>query len=339
MRQDDNIRIALALPLEWEYAHRLTDGVLSYQDERGGFSIRDFRFSDPNFKRPEGPPTWSDWRPHGVVCAVGTEPGLAQWLISSGLPLVNTTADVPQEVIPSVHCSDAGKVAVEHFVSLGYRRIAHVGLKGMRGSQLRRKNITKDILDAGCEPLCYELAQDPIGGTDERFEEVASEPGLLDFLRDTPKPLAVSAMNDDFARCVCMACHSLGLSIPSEVAVLGVDDTSVAKLNHPPLSSIRTPGEHVGYTAMKLLDQLIAGSSRPEEPILIPCEAVAVRQSTQQSEDTSIDRALRIITSEACQGLSVSDLVRMLGVGRSSLNAGLLSRSATRPAWRFNWSS
>ncbi len=318
MRTDQTKRIALSVPLEWEYAHRLTEGVLAFQNEKGGYALRDFRFSDPHFERPEGPPAWGGWKPDGIVCAVGTEPGLAEWLISSELPLVNMTADVRQSLIPSVHCCGAGKLAVEHFSALGYKNIAHVGLKGMRGSDLRRKNIGADIKAAGCHAFFCELNNDPVGGTDARFEKVASESALLEFLKSAPKPLAVSAMNDDFARCVCMACQTLGLAIPEDVAVMGVDDTSVARLNIPPLSSIRTPGDRVGYEAMKLLAAMIDGSPIPAEPTLIECESIVVRQSTQKSEDMSIDRAVRLIEAEACQGLSVSDLVRFLGVSRSN---------------------
>ena len=263
-------RIALAVPLEWEYAHRLTEGVVAYHNQHRGFVLRDFRFSDPNFERPEEPPTWEGWQPHGVLCAVGTEPGLAEWLLSSNLPLVNMTADVPQHVIPSVHASNAGKVALDHFVALGYKHIAHVGLRGMRGSQLRYENMLKDVAATDCDLLCFELEHDPVGSTNARLKEAATEPALLEFLRAAPKPLAVSAMNDDFARCVCMACEALGLKIPAQVAVAGVDDSSAARLHVPPITSVCPPGERVGLAAMKLLDELIGGAQPPVGTDIIP---------------------------------------------------------------------
>ena len=325
-------RIALAVPLEWEYAHRLTEGVLDYHNQHAGYVLRDFRFSDPHFERPADPPSWEGWQPHGVLCAVGTEPGLGEWLLSSALPLVNMTADVRQDVIPSVHASSAGKVAVDHFVSLGYKHIAHVGLRGMRGSELRRDNIRQDIEAARGKFLCHELENDPVGSTGGRLREAANEPGLLEFLSNAPKPLAVSAMNDDFARCVCMACGTLGLEIPTEVAVAGVDDSSAARLNVPPISTVCPPGERVGYEAMKLLESLIEGGTPPAEATLIPCEKITVRQSTQLSEDVSTDRAVRLIEAEACKGLSVGDLTRFLGVSRSTFEKRFTEQVGRSPA-------
>lgn|GEM_PF-7037534 len=171
---------------------------------------------------------------------------------------------------------------------------------------------------SGRQPLCYELTCDPVGSDHARMQEAASEAGLRKFLSTAPKPLGVLGLNDDFARCVCVACQALGLAIPDEVAVLGVDDTSVARLNVPPLSSIRPPGERVGYEAMKLLDRIMCRGAIPAAPILIPCDAIGVRESTQRIADASIERALRLIQVEACQGLTVGSLVRFLGVGRSS---------------------
>ena len=332
MAKGSTTRIALAVPLEWEYAHQLVEGALAYQAQRGGFLLKDFRFSDPNFERPKDPPKWEAWQPHGVLCAVGTEPGLAEWLLSADLPIVNMTADVPQEEIPSVHGGGAGALAVKHFVSLGYSNIAFVGLRGMRGSQLRLENLRHDTKAAGCQLLSYELEHDPVGSTLARLNESASEPGLLKLLRTAPKPLAVAAMNDDFARCACIACEALGLEIPREVAVLGVDDSSTARLNVPPISSICPPGERVGYAAMKLLDELIQGEAPPAEAIVIPCEKISIRQSTQQTDDGLIDRAVRLIEAEACKGLTVADLVAYLDVSRSSFEKHFTQQVGKTPA-------
>ncbi len=318
MKPSEIRRIALVVPVEWEYSLRITAGVLTFLDEYGGYQIRDFRFSDPNFEPPTDLATWGGWHPNGVVCSVGTAPGLADWLIASGLPMVNTSTDISHKVIPAVHGTGAGKLAVEHLVSLGFRNIAYVSQRTSSGPNLLYKSVAKFAGAADCSLLSHELEGDPVGGTNTKYQEVASEPGLIEFLKSAPKPLAVVAMNDDFARCVCLACHGLGLAIPDQVAVVGLDDSSVARLNTPPLSSVQTPGERVGYTAMKLLDSLLNGEQPPSEPIRIPCQSIAVRESTQKNEGKSIDRALRLIEAEACKGLSVDDLARFLGMSRSS---------------------
>jgi len=60
---------------------------------------------------------------------------------------------------------------------------------------------------------------------------------------------------------MCDICTIADIKIPEEVAVLGVDDDEYfCNLTNPLLTSVKVPGEQVGYEAMKLLDAFISGA-------------------------------------------------------------------------------
>jgi LacI family transcriptional regulator len=121
------------------------------------------------------------------------------------------------------------------------------------------------------------------------------------------------------------ACGRLGLAVPEQVAVLGVDnDEVICNLCTPTLSSVVPNPEMVGYRAAEVLDELMSGGGpRPEEawPMLIEPLGVATRQSTdlEAVEDPEVALALKIIREGSCRGLTVPDLLDRVLISRSSL--------------------
>ena len=87
------------------------------------------------------------------------------------------------------------------------------------------------------------------------------------------------AVNGIFGRAVYTLCGDLGLAIPDVVKVLGVDDMQIARASRPPLSSIRTPREQIGRSAMQTLQKMLDGHPGPPKPTVVPAtELVAVRR-------------------------------------------------------------
>src|SRR5262249_29800449 len=115
-----------------------------------------------------------------------------------------------------------------------------------------------------------------------------------------------------------------GLRVPDEVAVIGVDnDEFLCHLSSPPLSSVNTGAERVGYEAAALLDRLMAGGRPPTAPILLPPVGVVVRSSTDvvASEDRELAELIRFVRDNACGGLRVEEALR-----RSSLSPSTMQR-------------
>lgn len=138
------------------------------------------------------------------------------------------------------------------------------------------------------------------------------------------------ACDDYRARQVLEACRRLGLRVPHDVAVIGVDDDELqCELAVPPLTSIAQSARRIGHEAARLLDmlmrppQFVGGGRRPKVPseIAIPPAAIMPRSSTETFAvaDESIARVIKMVRERACTGLTIAELVAMTGMSRWKL--------------------
>ena len=147
---------------------------------------------------------------------------------------------------------------------------------------------------------------------------------LPQWLRQLPKPVGIMACNDLQGRCVLEACRLLDLRVPDEVAVIGVDnDVLICELAVPPLTSVATDSEQIGYRAAALLDQLIAGRLAGPQHLVVPPACLIPRQSTDivAIKDPIVSCAVRFIREHAPEGICVADIARHADVSQSTLEA------------------
>jgi LacI family transcriptional regulator len=111
------------------------------------------------------------------------------------------------------------------------------------------------------------------------------------------------------------------MRIPEDIAVLGLGNFRVSEYSQPPLSSIPLPGETIGYTAFSLLDQKLDGRIELKEKVLIDPPPVIARESTiGRAGLDPITRALKFISSHACEGITVREVAEALSVSPQTLN-------------------
>lgn len=190
------------------------------------------------------------------------------------VPLVYAYAPSEDTDECSVTCDNvqAGRLAVEHLISCGKRRIAIIGgSETFDAATDRLRGTMQAMHDANLEPV------GPV-----RFNEWSESWGraatrlLLDQHLDFD---GVVCQNDQIARGCLTILRQEGLRIPQDVAVIGHDDWQVLTLDSvPPLTSIVNPIEEIGHVAArKLLDAI---SGRPHHGIeSLPCRLVQ-REST-----------------------------------------------------------
>jgi LacI family transcriptional regulator len=149
---------------------------------------------------------------------------------------------------------------------------------------------------------------------------------LAAWLASLPKPVGIMACDDVRARHVLEACRSLGLRVPHDVAVIGVDDDEfVCELSDPPLSSVAQAARKIGHEAARILDQLM----RPENPrkhsaqsvpvlTVVPPIGVVARRSTDTLavEDPAVAGVIRTIRERACGPLAITELIAASGLSR-----------------------
>ncbi|MEU1534455.1 LacI family DNA-binding transcriptional regulator [Streptomyces fagopyri] len=188
------------------------------------------------------------------------------------IPVVLVNAAIGHLGFPGVSCDDA--VAVEqawrHLVSLGHERIGLV-----LGPA---DHIPSGRKLAAVRSLAPELPDEHIGRAMFSIEGgQAAASRLID--RGVTGFICAS---DPLALGVVRAARRKGLDVPSQVSVVGYDDSALMNCTEPPLTTVRQPIEAMGRAAVELLNAQIGGSSVTPEELLFEPELV-VRGSTAQA--------------------------------------------------------
>jgi LacI family transcriptional regulator len=130
------------------------------------------------------------------------------------------------------------------------------------------------------------------------------------------------ASTDLRAAMVLDACQRLGLRVPEQVAVIGVDNDVVAcELCQPSLSSVSRNDWLVGWEAARLLDALISGATPARTVIRIPPDGVVARRSTDTLaiEDPVVSAAVRYLREHLHEPFGVERLLEQTGLSRRRL--------------------
>ena len=119
-------------------------------------------------------------------------------------------------------------------------------------------------------------------------------------------------------------CRRIGVSVPDDVAVVGVDnDDLLCSLSDPPLSSVVPDTHRTGYEAAGILDRMMAGESLDSGLTLIAPKGIVTRQSSDvlATADADVSAAVRFIRDHACDGIKVEDVLRVVPVSRRILES------------------
>jgi LacI family transcriptional regulator len=307
-------RVALIVEMSGIYGRQILQGIARYIRSHKPWSI----FLEQRELRAPPPPWLLRHQWDGIICR-STDWALARKLLRRKIPAVDLN-DLYGGLGLSRICSDMraiGKLGAEHLLERNFRQFAFCGFNET-WSALRRDGFVETVRAAGFSCDVYES---PWHGRnvpewDEDQERMAR------WIRTLPKPLGVMACNDVRGQQVLNACRSVDVAVPDEAAVVGVDNEEVlCELCDPPLSSVTPNPERIGYEAAELLDRLMSdGIGTVEERLITPL-GVVMRQSTDVLgiDDPDVAAAARHIREDACNGLTVDDLVSRLSVSRSLL--------------------
>ncbi len=156
-----------------------------------------------------------------------------------------------------------------YLIGLGHRRIGFVAGDPRYAASAQRLAGYRAALDAA--QLDFDAAIVRPG----RFDFASGSTAAAELLALADPPTAIFASNDDMAAGVLATAHRLGVSVPGKLSVAGFDDTDLAPVVWPPLTTIRQPVRQLGHAAADLLFQL------PDliEHRLLPHELI-IREST-----------------------------------------------------------
>ncbi len=183
----------------------------------------------------------------GVILSspVTDAPAALSELERRGIRFVRISPGTNHALTSSVFMDDAQAAddMTTFLINQGHRRIGFVvGHQNHMASDQRHFGYRRALDRAG---IAYEPQLVRPGAFD--FESGMEAAKVLLQLSD--KPTAIFASNDDMAAGVLSYAHRIGLDVPSDISVAGFDDTPLAQLVWPPLTTIRQPVRELAYAA------------------------------------------------------------------------------------------
>lgn len=210
-----------------------------------------------------------------------------------------------------------GKMGADHFLEHGFKYFAFCSYEEFEWSRSRCNEFVKRIKNAGFEAHIYKRPYLKPNIPWEKEQKM-----IMEWIKSLPKPLGIMACNDDFGRQILEACKFAKITVPEEVAVLGVDDDEIiCNLTDPPLSSIFINTEKAGYQAAELLEDLMNGTEMTGQSIVAKPTHIQTRRSSDifAIENPDIVNALRFIHQHAHKPIQVDDVVNATCLSRRTL--------------------
>jgi LacI family transcriptional regulator len=306
-------KVALLIETSNAYARGLLRGIVSYLREHRPWSLYLAEHG-----RGDRPPSWlPTWDGHGIIARIET-PAIAQALRRVRAPIVDVSAARLIPSLPWFETDDAAfaQLAAEHLRERGFKRFAYCGYPRFNWSNWRREHFERAVRAEGGQCFIYEPTRRFSRDDTEQVDDLAR------WIRKLPKPVGVMACYDLRGVQVLDACRRLGVAVPDELAVVGVDnDELLCELAHPPLSSVIPNTHRTGYEAAALLDQMMSGKRIGGQTHLIPPLGLAARQSSDvlAIDDRHVALAVRYIREHACDGINVQDVLRAVPQARRLL--------------------
>jgi len=175
----------------------------------------------------------------------------------AGLPVVLLDRDHPTLPCISIDDFEGGRMAAEHLLALGHRRIAFLGDEesnpfGFDSSAHRREGFEAALAAAGA-PIAPEWVLNRPHGRD------AARVAASELLAQSPRPTAVFSASDVQAIGVLEAAQDAGVPVPEQLSVIGFDNVEAA--GYTGLTTVAQPLEEIGRLGADLLLRAISGEA------------------------------------------------------------------------------
>jgi len=316
--------VAVILDAARPYDRLIIGGIAQYARERGHWSL--YVEEDPLQKLPD----LARWHGQGII-ANFDDRRVARAIRGLSIPIVGVGGGYgwhdPASGIPYIYTDNAaiGRLGAEHLLACGFEQLAFCGLPRTRVNGWVAERA------AAFAAACREAGRacDVFVGrhtTARRWRDLQRQ--LCEWLARLPKPVGIMACNDVRARHVLEACRSLGLVVPRDVAVLGVDNDEVmCELTDPPLSSVDQSARRIGYEAAAVLDRMIhrrasagTGAGPPRQTVIPPIGVVArASTDTMATADETVQLVLERLRTYPWERPDVAALAAEACVCRSTL--------------------
>ena len=318
------LRVALQIEKNRAHGRALLEGIADYAIQQTDWRLE--------LVEPEALQDVSRVRKFDGLIVRVMDDLTADVLRKSRRPVVDTYGRVDENPLPSIRLDDAAiaEVAFACFAERHYQAFAYCGFPGVRFSDARGMAFAACAEKAGTSVTLYD-GKDSV--TDKFFQnektDVPDAEPLAAWLKALPKPIALFCCNDLRAVQVLKICTDLGLNVPGDLSVLGVDnDVLLCTFANPSLSSVVTDPFALGHRAAEMLDEQMrarggrAKTVRAAAPCLWTPKKVVERMSTESYPFKTpwLADAVRYIRRNFPKGATADDVVKFIGYSHPKVN-------------------
>ena len=314
--QHDMIKVILLIDCASEFDRKLLRGIMKYSKENGPWLFyripSDFRGTNG---REEWVMEWAKkWNADAIIgrCDEDKVGLLGQLNIPIVLQNNRTRSDVYSNLTGDY--VGTGQLAAEISKKL-FTNYAFFGVRSIIWSEERCKGFREAVASKGNNFSSFNVEP----------RETFDRSKVLSWLEDLPKPVALFCCDDADALYITETCNMAGLSVPKDIAVLGVDnDELLCGISDPPVSSVELDVERGGYETCALLHRQIMNSTRRavqcrDHPCGSRAEAVQLHLQHQGSECRE-DRGLhRVPTTTPTRFLASTGSLKLVPLSRRSV--------------------
>ncbi|TLS49593.1 LacI family transcriptional regulator [Paenibacillus antri] len=205
-------------------------------------------------------------RVDGIILATGMQSDKSvKSLLDARLPVALIARESRRLSVDTVRVDDfrGGYLAASHLVELGHTRIAVIAENlSVSSSRERVEGYKKALEEAG-------LAVDEALIRISSFDIEGGKEAARQLLELTEPPTAVFACNDLLAIGILQVCRAMGLAVPARLSVVGFDNTLIASLAEPPLTTIAQPIPELGREVVDLITQEIHGEKQAKQRVVL----------------------------------------------------------------------
>lgn len=322
MKRQKNVLLALG----W-HDHRLLHGIASYAAKHG------WHISAASVTKEFAIP-WG-WKGDGVLAWLAGNDELCDFVIDLDIPTVDFSlrrASLPFTHVAQDHKACA-ELAADHLLRRGFNRFLCYSDSENWTFEERGAGFVQAVEQQGheCEWIRWHRHKAYRKGRGEWKQRRA---WLSATLRDAPKPLAVFAVNGTLAVEIQEVCDLTGISVPDEVALVGIeDDLLLPQTTQFPITTVDPSFENLGYQGAAWLDRLMKGVAVDPEPIRIPPARIIPRKSTDISavDHPAVAKALKFMAARFSDNIDIDAVARFAGISRRGLHQAFTDHIGVTP--------
>lgn len=313
------IRLLFISDFTEQFAYNLLKGIMSFSRETEPWVVWKM---PPSTKRKLGIPGVVDWavRWKADIVIGQFEPEEDVSLFTAkGIAVLAQDYKRRFRSCPNITADylKTGRMAADYYLDKGFRHFAFFGYKDACWSYERYLGFRHRVEEAGFGDSFYLYDTQNI----DNLWFFESEK-IADWLQSLLKPVAVFACDDNQAALLLEAANAVGVKVPFDVSVLGVDNDEVlCGLSNPSLSSIRVDIAQGGYLAASQAVKMINDKSFTGPDIIMQPVGVVSRGSTSlfATTDIQVIKALDFIKENVSRHINVMDVLKVVPLSRRLL--------------------